>query len=97
MVTHIVFFRLQEYSEKAASELQARLASMRGHVPTLHEIEVGVDFERSGRAWDVVLLTRFASRADLDAYQKDPYHLDVVAYVRGVCKETAVVDYDQAS
>lgn len=94
MVTHIVFFRLHEYSLENARALQARLASMEGNVPSLRQIEVGIDFDRAERAFDVALLTRFDAKADLDAYQNDPFHRDVIAYVRSVCKQTAVVDYE---
>lgn len=94
MITHIVFFKLSAYTPEGAEALRAKLASMQGNVPMLKHIEVGSDFDRSGRAFDVALYTKFASREDLAAYQVHPFHQDVVTYVRSVCSQTAVVDYE---
>ena len=99
MVKHIVMWKLVEHHdgmdrEAIAREMQRRILAMKGRVPTLLEVECGIDFNRSGRAWDVVLYSSFADRAALDGYQEDPVHGEVKAFVGQVAAEQAVVDYE---
>ena len=93
MLTHIVFFRLHPDRLGEAPELARRLRAMAGRIPGLLHCEAGVDIDRSGRAWDVALVTRFPDAAALAAYQVDPIHKDVIAFVREVSQESAVVDF----
>jgi len=94
MIHHVVFFRLARYSPEAVAELAERLRAMRGAIPELAGIEVGVDVDRSERAWDVALVTRFRSAEDLAAYRAHPVHQGVLAHVRESCSQTAVVDWE---
>ena len=99
MVRHIVFWKTKDEHEgmdgaQIAAEIQSRVLAMKGRVPALQDIECGIDFDRSERAWDVALCATFATRADLDAYQADPVHGDVKNFVRAVVAQQAVVDYE---
>lgn len=99
MVKHIVMWKLAESYEgmdsaAIAEEMQRRLLAMRDTVPMLREIECGIDFNRSERAWDIVLYSSFDSRASLEEYQKDPEHEKVKEFVRKVATAQAVVDYE---
>jgi len=56
---------------------------------------VGVDLVRSERSYDLALLTKFDSLADLQAYQVDPYHAGtVVPHMKAVCTAVVAVDYE---
>lgn len=94
MLSHVVFFRLHADRRDEAPELARRLQGMRGSIPGLLHCEAGVDIGRSDRAWDVALITRFPDAAALAAYQVHPVHQEVIAFVREVCRETAVVDWE---
>ncbi len=65
--------------EKAGNiaRLQASFASLRGRIPGLLHLEIGVDTSRVEYACDVVLYSEFASQAALDAYGTHPEHLRV--------------------
>ncbi len=94
MITHIVFFKMQDCTEENLTELQDCLLGMDGKINELVQIEVGIDIARSGRAWDLALLTRFDSRDELDAYRDHPVHQEVLKTVRVLTSESAVVDYE---
>lgn len=94
-LTHIVLFKLQEPSPETTQEVVRRLYAMEGKIPELRSIEVGVDVVRSGRSYDVALTTRFDNLAAMQAYQVNPLHQEVLAYLRTVLAATAVVDYTQ--
>jgi hypothetical protein len=93
MLTHIVLFRLNEGAKGQASQLVERLLGMKGKIPQLLDIEAGVDVVRSGRSYDVALITRFASLADMQAYQVHPVHQEVLQFVREVVSESVSVDF----
>ncbi len=95
MITHIVFFRLDEPSEANVAEAKAMLLGMTGKIPLLRHLEVGTDVVRSERSYDLALVTKFDSLEDLRAYQVHPYHADkIVPYVKSVSKSVVTVDYE---
>ncbi|RYF18668.1 MAG: Dabb family protein [Comamonadaceae bacterium] len=65
--------------EKAANvaRLKRSFDSLRGRVPGLLHLEIGVDTSRADYACDVVLFSVFESQAALDAYAAHPEHLRV--------------------
>lgn len=99
MIKHIVMWKLVDSYEgmdraKIAAEVQRRILAMQGTVPSLRHVECGIDFNRSERAWDVVLYSSFDDHAGLEAYQADPEHGKVKAFIGAVAAEMAVVDYE---
>lgn len=92
MITHIVLFKFIDHSnvEKAKDVL----LGMRGKIPVLRHLEVGMDILHSERSYDVALITRFDSMADLKAYQVHPIHLEVAKYINSVKEASIAVDYE---
>lgn len=88
MIKHIVCFKLKDNSEENCTKTADILKSMKGNVPTLLDIEVGVDFLHSQRSYDIILQVTLESEDKLEEYQKDAYHCDVVkkAYAFGYGK-----------
>ena len=99
MVKHIVIWRLKERAadrSKAenASLIKERLESLRGKIPGLMHLEVGMDFDRGETAGDLVLYSEFESRAALAVYQAHPLHKAVQSIVLEARTERRVVDYE---
>lgn len=95
MIKHIVCFKLAEPTEENCIKAKEVLMSMKGNVPTVADIEVGIDFLHSQRSYDIILQVTLESRDVLDAYQNDPYHVDVVKkHMHAVCASSIAVDYD---
>lgn len=92
MVTHIVCFDFST-AEEAQTACQL-LASMAGRIPSLLEIETGLDFTRSERSYHLGLITRHADRAGLLAYQEHPVHREVAAYIRAHSTRSVAVDFE---
>ncbi|MEA3337931.1 MAG: GNAT family N-acetyltransferase [Chloroflexota bacterium] len=92
-LTHIVLFRLKDRSPAIITGVVERLRNMQGKIPSLKQIEVGSNVVPSDRAYDVALLTRFASLADMESYQVHPVHQEFVAYIRDLADSVVVVDY----
>lgn len=95
MITHLVFFKLNDPTAENREATRAKLLSMAGQIPLLRHLEAGVDVIRSERSYDVALITRFDSMADLQAYQIHPYHAgEVIPFMRSVCSSIVAVDYE---
>lgn len=95
MVTHLVFFKLNDPSAENMEATRTKLLSMAGQIPLLKHLEAGVDVIRSERSYDVALITRFDSLADLQAYQIHPYHAgEVIPFMKSVCSSIVAVDYE---
>ena len=98
MLKHIVFWRLKDQAEGATraengAQIKLRLEALRGKIPGLLKLEVGIDVERSPAAYDVALYSEFTDQAALDAYQKHPDHVAAAAFIGKVRSERVVVDY----
>lgn len=94
MIRHIVFFRFKKEHPEAVAKTKQLLLGMKGRIPQLLDIEVGVDVLHSERSYDLALVTTFQSLADLDAYQVHPVHQEVAQYIASVRESAASVDYE---
>ena len=95
MIKHIVCFKLANPTEELLKKTKDILLSMKGNVPMLRDIEVGVDFLHSARSYDVILQVWLDNKEDLDAYQNDPYHCIVVkTHMHSVASSSIAIDYD---
>lgn len=93
--THVVLFKFKQPTPAILAKATEQLRSLEGKVPELRSIEVGVDLLHSARSYDLGLITRFDSMADLDAYQKHPDHLEVLNYLRSVLAGSVAVDFER--
>jgi hypothetical protein len=98
VIKHIVMWNLRgDDAETRACHialLKAEFESLRGRVPGLLCLEVGVDESRIDYACDVVLYTEFASREALAAYATHPEHLRVRAALGDLRIARHQVDYE---
>lgn len=93
MIKHIVMWKFKDdVIEADKLEMKRRLESLKGVVPSLLQIEVGMDIVGTEQSKDMVLTTLFNSLSDLQAYADDPAHLTVVEFVKPLVCERAVVD-----
>ena len=99
MIKHIVMWRLKDFAagaskEENAAKLKQSLEALDGVIDEIAAIEVGINFNGSPAAFDVVLYSEFENREGLEAYQKHPEHLKIVDFVGEIRTDRAVVDYE---
>lgn len=94
MITHIVFFKLKDNSPEKVEVTAQVLRDMEGKIEQLRSIEVGVDIIHSARSYDIALITKFDSMADLDAYQVHPVHKLVIEHMNEVRESSVAVDFE---
>jgi heme-degrading monooxygenase HmoA len=94
MITHIVLFKLKDRTPESVAVTKGVLANMEGKIPGMLSIEVGTDVLHSERSYDIALVTKFESMADLDAYQVHPVHKEVIKHMLDVREASVSVDYE---
>jgi hypothetical protein len=95
MIKHIVMWKFKDdVADADKLEMKRLLESLKGVVPSLIDIEIGLDIVGKEASKDMVLYTEFASMDDLAAYAGHPEHLKVVEFVKPLVCERAVVDYE---
>lgn len=94
MVKHIVMWRMKpEVTAAQVLELKEQLEALKGSIPEIVEIEVGIDYQRKEASSDVSLYSVFNSEADLGTYQVHPEHVKVGVFLKPLVAERRVVDY----
>lgn len=94
MIVHIVMFKFNEEQKKEnILVVKSRLEELVSKIPSLKSIEVGIDFSKTQRSFDLSLYSTFENKDDLKAYAIHPEHLKVVEFIKGVTVESKVVDY----
>ncbi len=92
MITHIVLFKFKDTQNiKKAKDV---LDNMKGKIPQLRFLEVGMDILRSERSYDIALITKFDSLSDLLAYQAHPVHVQVSGYITSIKESSIAVDFE---
>jgi hypothetical protein len=99
MIRHIVMWKLKDHAEGAtraenAVKLKEKLEACRDCVPGLLHLEVGIAQPALGSTYDVVLVSDFADKTALDAYQVHPTHEVVKAFIGPVREARQAVDYE---
>ena len=97
MIRHIVAWRLKDAAlgngkAENARLMKAKLEALRGRIPGLLRLDVGLDFSATENSADVVLVSEFESREALAAYQVHPEHKAVGLFVRAVVCERRLID-----
>ena len=93
MLKHIVMFKFKDASPEIVEETKRRLLAMKGRIPQLLDIQVGIDVLRSERSYDLVLETVFESLETMRAYQVHPVHEEFLQFFLPNRESTIVVDY----
>lgn len=99
MIRHIVFWKLRDdlsgpARDDAVRQIKEGLEAIRGQLPGLRQIEVGVAISEGDESADLILYSEFDSRAALAGYLAHPLHEAMVPVVRQARTERRVGDYE---
>lgn len=97
MIRHIVMWRVRGETPRERQEarrlVKESFEGLRGRIPGMLRLEVGLDASAVDYACDAVLLTEFDSQAALDAYSTHPEHLAVRKLLGNIRTARFQVDY----
>jgi quinol monooxygenase YgiN len=93
MIHHVVIWTLHDGAD--APRFKALLDACARLVPGMLDFEVGIRTQGLEANADVVLVSRFADRAALEAYLVHPAHQAVAAQLGPMRSERRVVDFER--
>lgn len=92
MIKHVVMWCYKDKNDiNVAKEL---LEQMRNKIPAVLNMEVGVNFNDTPAAYDLVLCTTHRDKESLENYQKMPLHMEIKAKLGTLESVRSVVDYE---
>lgn len=100
MIKHIVMWKLKDESEGNTKGMNAELIKkglegLKGKVPQIKNIQVGIAYRHENEDWDVVLISEFESKEKLSEYQRHPEHNIVNEFIKKVKSKRACVDFEE--
>lgn len=98
MLRHIVMFRLKDEAlgrSKAENALKIKLEleSLRGRIPEIRALEVGINVNHLPGEWDLVLVSEFDDLEAMKRYQAHPEHVKAGEFISQVRSDRAFADY----
>ena len=99
MVKHIVMWRLHDFADgmnkkENTSRMKQWLEELKSAIPEIKNLEVGINFNDSDDAYDIVLYSEFNDKASLERYQNHPEHVQFKEKIKNIRSEKKVVDYE---
>jgi Stress responsive A/B Barrel Domain len=98
MIRHIVMWKLRgpsaEERRQQAEQVKSALLAMRGKIPGMSSLEVGIGLVSGEQEADVVLSSTHDSWEALAEYAKHPEHEPVKSLIGALRSERRVVDYE---
>lgn len=94
MITHVVLLKLKDDHRDAGDRLTQKMLALPPLIPQIKHFEVQPNIVESERNYDVILISKFDSLQTLKEYQQHPDHLVLLDYVRQVCSDLKVIDYE---
>lgn len=87
-----------EYNKKVklknALIIKEEIERLSDYIPEIKSVELGIDFNKSPRAYDIVLYSSFVSKDNLSIYQNHIEHIKVKELINSMTCDVAVVDYE---
>lgn len=97
MIKHVVMWKLngESVAQRAeqAERVRGALLALRGRIPGLARLEVGVASAEGEHSMDVVLITEHDSWEALRAYQTHPDHVAAARLIGELRSERQVLDF----
>ncbi len=98
MIKHVVMWRLRGTSaderREQAEKVRSALEGLRGNIPGMTSLEVGIGVGGDEQLGDVVLITTHDDWAALKGYQVHPAHLEAARVIAAARIERRVLDFD---
>lgn len=94
MIRHIVMWKFKENEHDNMLVFKERLLALKGQIPEIRAMEVGININPSDRSYDAVLVSQFDDLDALKRYSENPLHVEVSDFCKTIRISSASVDYE---
>ncbi|AJA46448.1 hypothetical protein CPAST_c03480 [Clostridium pasteurianum DSM 525 = ATCC 6013] len=91
MIVNNLFIRLKERNNENIEKTRVILLSMKGKIETLLDLKVEIDISKGD--YDLMLITKYNSINDLNAYLSHPVHIEVAKYIVNILDNQVSLRY----
>ena len=94
MIANNLLLKLKSRDTENIKKTQEVLLGMKGKIDVLLDIQAELNVRPSQTAYDIILITKFASMEDMNAYLTHPAHLEVAKFIENVLDTQVSVCYE---
>ncbi|WP_411682781.1 Dabb family protein [Clostridium thailandense] len=94
MIVNNLLLKLKNRDIENIKKTQEVLLSMKGKIEVLLDIQAELNIRLSQTAYDIILITKFASMENMNAYLAHPVHLEVAKFIGNVLDAQVSVCYE---
>ncbi|MCT8977992.1 Dabb family protein [Clostridium sp. CX1] len=94
MIINNLLLKLKSRDTENIKKTQEVLLGMKGKIEVLLDIQAELNVRPSQTAYDIILITKFASMEDMNAYLTHPAHLEVAKFIGNVLDTQVSVCYE---
>lgn len=93
MIINNLLLKFKNKDTENIKKTQEVLLGMKVKIEVLLDIQAELNIRPSQTAYDIILITKFASIEDMNAYLAHPAHLEVAKFIGNVLETQASVCY----
>ena len=93
MIKHVIMWKFRENERENMMRFLEGLKALKGQIPQIVDMEVGVDMGGDGH-YDAVLISVFRNKEDLKIYKNDPRHVAVSSLCKSIRTDRVAVDFE---
>lgn len=95
MIRHICMFKFKEDNKKENIKLALEKVQALKELPEIKRFEVVTNIKEAPASnYELSLIFDFESMDDLNAYQKNPRHLEFGNFIKSVREDRACIDFE---
>ncbi|HBE79854.1 MAG TPA: stress protein [Firmicutes bacterium] len=94
MIVNNVLLKLKDREQGNVKKAQEVLLGLKGKIEVLLDIQVETNIRPSDSSYDLLLITKFESLENMNAYLSHPAHLEVARYIGSVLDTQASLCYE---
>lgn len=86
--------KLKKRDTDTIARTRDMLLSMKGKIENLRDISVFTNIRQEGMSYDLLMIAKYNSLKDFDAYVAHPVHVEVGKYIKSVVDSAASVMHE---
>ena len=94
MIQHIVMWKFREGTEAEAERFLTGLEGLYGQIQCIRSLKVRRSAAENSD-YDAVLISEFDSPEDVEAYKKDPRHVEVASICKAIRIARCAIDIEK--
>ena len=87
-------WKFKEDKQEEMLIFRDRLLALKGQIPEIRAMEVGININPSDRSFDAVLVSEFDSLDALKSYSVNPLHVAVSDFCKTIRTQSVNCDYE---